>query len=555
MAMYDDADRILRRQGLAESERSNFDSMWQDIAELMLPRQADFLGRGNWRSSQGQNRNNRIFDEVATQALDDGVSIFESYVMPRGARWQMLAPADDELLRYRHVREWYERKTARLFQLRNAPYSGFATQIHESVASLLGFGGQSTWVELRRDPKGKPMGLFYRAEHIGGLWIFEDAWGRVDTTHRKLRLSARQALQKWRDNPPETALRAQRDNKLDEEHDYLHMICPRSDWDPDRIDVKGKPWRSCYLSIADKQVFDEGGYRALPRAYSRYEQSPNETYGRGPGINVLPAVKAAQEIMRDVMTATEFMARPALLAQDDAQDLVLRYMPGGVSYGGLDYMGNPTVKPMFEGSDIQAALVLQERVKTVIERAFFGGLLRIRKEQKTHVSATDVMEQSADKGVLLSPLARQETEWFAPLGDREVDLMAEMGEFDDMPGEVREAGGASQFSFDNPLGRAQKADQAAGYFRTLEGVTPIITAKPELVNEFLAKVPFDKTLDGLLMINNVPASWLADEEEHKASKDAMAQQAQMQSLLAAAPVASKVALDLSKAGGANAVAA
>jgi len=553
--MYDDVDLILRRQSMMESERSNFDSLRQEVAEHMLPRQAEFLNRGEFKRTQGQSRTSRIFDETATQALDDGVSVFESYVMPRGARWQSFAPRDDELLKIRRVRAWYELKTSQLFMLRSMPGSGFAEQTHESVASLLAFGDQGMWPEIRYDRQRRPLGIFYRSEHIGSIWIMENAWGRVDTVHRKFRLSARQAMQKWGDKAPECVRKAYRDNKIDDEHLYLHVLCPRDDWDPRRIDAKGKPVRSCYVSIADKQIFDEGGFRTMPLVYSRYEKSPTETYGRGPGINVLPAVKASQLMMRDLVTAVEFMARPAMLAADDAVDVILRYSPGGTTYGGLDYAGNPLVKPMMEGADISPALMLQERTRAVIVRAFFGDLFRIRREQKTHVSATDVMEQSAEKGILLSPLARQETEWFAPMGDRELDLMWEMGLLDDMPPEVKEAGGLYQYVFDNPLGRAQKADQAAGFFRTLEGVTPLMQAKPQLVDDFFAMFPFDKILHGLAMINAVPATWMAEDGEREQTKAAIAQGAQMQQLLAAAPVVSKVAADLHKIGGPDAVAA
>lgn len=552
--MMEDATDIIRDQGMMETDRSNFETQWQDVAEHVLPRQADFPS-GGFALSQGQKRTGRIYDETAMLALDHGCAVFESYTMPRGARWQSLAPLDDKLLDNRRVRAWYEAKTSQLFALRAAPASGFAEQTHESVASLLAFGNQAITPELLRDNRGAFTGVYYRSEHIGQLYVRENAWGRIDTTHRKFTLTARQAEQKWQDAAPECVQKAIRDRKPEDKHEYLHVLRPRRDWDPERADAKGKRVASLYVSIGDKAIFDEGGYRTMPTVYSRFEKSPTETYGRGPVMNVMPAIRATQEMMKDLITAVELLAKPPLLATDDMLDQVIRYFAGGITYGGLDFQGNAALKALIDGMDIGPAMTLLEQSRAVIKRALWEDLFQVRMEQKTHVSATDILERSSEKGVLLAPLGRQETEWFDPMADREIDLMWEMGLLDDMPPEVREAGGVYQMTYDNPLRRAQMADQAAGFYRTLEGVTPLMQLKPQLAEDFLARYPFDKVLAGLGRINAVPAAWESDDDEREGAKVAIAEQAQTQQLLAAAPVVSKVATDLSKLNGGAGVAA
>jgi hypothetical protein len=396
--------------------------------------------------------------------------------------------------------------------------------------------------------------MYYRSEHIGQLYVRENAHGRVDRTHRKFRLTAEQSVEKWGDAAPECAQRAMRDRKPQEKHEYIHVLRPRRDWDPDRADAKGKRIASLYVSIGDKAIFDQGGYRTMPTIYSRFEKSPTETYGRGPVMNVMPAIRATQEMMKDLVTAVELLAKPPLLATDDMLDQVIRYFAGGITYGGLDFDKNPTLKALLDGMDIGPAMALLDQSRAVIKRALWEDLFQVRMEQKTHVSATDILERSSEKGVLLSPLGRQETEWFSPMGDREVDLMWEMGLLDDMPPEVREAGGVYQMTYDNPLRRAQMADQAAGFYRTLEGVTPLMQLKPQLADVFLTRYPFDKVLAGLGRINAVPAAWESDDDERAASEAAIAEQGQAQQLLEAAPVVSKVATDLARLNGGAGVA-
>ncbi|NIJ34331.1 hypothetical protein FHS98_002718 [Sphingomonas oligoaromativorans] len=539
-------DMILRRQSVMEAERSNFEAQWQDVATYLLPRQADFLGDS---FAQGARRTGRIFDEAGLQSLNDGIAVFEGYVMPRGARWQNLEARDPELMKKRSVREWYERKTGQLFALRSDPQSGFDTQCHESIASLMGFGNQAMTPSIRRDLRGRIAGIGYRSEHLGGIFILENAWGRPDVVHRKFKLEARQALQEFGDKAPECVLKAMKDKREHEKHWYLQAIEPNRRFEPGRLDHAGKPVASAYIAVQDKQLIEVGGYRSMPTIASRFEKSPMETYGRGPGMDVLPAVKAAQRMMQDLVTAVEFLARPPLGAHDDMLDQTIRYSPHGVTYGAIDRQGNKLIQPLLDGANIAPALQLQERTREVIRRAFYGDMLRIRQEQKTHLIEADVMEQLQEKGVLLAPLGRQETEWLSPMGEREIDLMWEMGMLSDMPPEVQEAGGLYQMRYDNPLARAQKAEQAAGFFRTLQGVTPLIQAKPQLIDAFLARFPFDGVLNGLAYINGVPASWEADDDQRTQATAAAGESANAQQLLAAAPVIAKTAKELSLAQG------
>jgi hypothetical protein len=515
-----EATQILAEQAEMEDRRSNFDTLWDEVAGLMLPRQAEFLtSTSTGGFNQGRPRTDKIFEETAMLGLDHGCAVFEGEVIPQGGQWQRLVARDPDLMKKRHVAVWFELLGNRLFALRNSPYSGFANQTHESVASLLSFGFQGTTTEKLIDERGHPCGLRYKSEHIGQLFIREDAGGMIETTHRKFELTHRQALMKWGDQAPEIALKAREDPsgaKLSERACYIHRLSPmpRALYDPDRIDFLGKPIASFYLSVNDKQMFNTGGFRKRPLTCSRYEKSPMEDYGRSPAINVLPAIRAAQQIKPDLVTAIEFMARPALGAHDDMLDQLLMYAPNGVSFGAIDDRGNALIKRLWDDPDISPGLQLLADTQSVIKRAFFEDLYIVRQDVKTHVSASEQILRDQQRGILLAPLKRQETEWFTPQTERELDLMAEMGMLDDMPQEVREAGGLYQVVYDNPLANARKAGAAGAFYNMLQGVTPLMQLDPENTpKQFFQKFPFARVLDGLADIHGVPASFGASEEE------------------------------------------
>ncbi|MCP3730432.1 portal protein [Sphingomonas sp. MG17] len=530
-----DAKEALAAQGRMELGRSNFDQQWQEAAELCLPRQADFPIGG--QRQQGENRSNQIFDEHAQQAVDDGVSVFEGWVKPKGQIWQLLTPPDDELLRYQHVAAWYERISHRLHKLRASALSGYDQQSNESVYSLMAFGNQAMEVEPRRDPVSKAIvGLRYRSEHIGRVYIETDWQGLPSRRHVKFTLTGPQALERFGRAALERAplvlkaALANDDQQRSKPFEFLRVLKPNTAIDSNRLDWRGKVWVNGFLSIEDRSFVEEGGYRSPPLIYSRFRQSPTEDYGRGPGTDVLPAIKAAQAVMIDVMAAAELGLRPPLGAPDDATDMLINYIAAEITYGAVDRRGNQLVKPLFEVGEMQGALAVMEIIHRVIDRACFRHLLMVNQDMKSHVTDSQIYERLQEKGVLLSPMGRQETEWFTPMLDREIDIMDMMGEFDDMPGEVIEAGGLFGTEYDNPLNRALKAAQAGGYFRALDKVVAVAQYDRTALDAFLEEYPIAKAVLGIGKIEGIPASWRATAAEKRAAAAAREQQQQLQQI-------------------------
>ena len=59
-------------------------------------------------------------------------------------------------------------------------------------------------------------------------------------------------------------------------YDFIHRVVPRDDYDPGRLDERGKPYASFYISMTGRALLSEGGYRRFPAAISRYEQAAGE---------------------------------------------------------------------------------------------------------------------------------------------------------------------------------------------------------------------------------------------------------------------------------------
>lgn len=548
--MLDAATQITLQDRL-HNARSSFENEWSEAAQYFLPRQADFSGQN---STQGTPRTREIFDEYPARALDDGKSIAVGMVMPRGALFQGIAPPDaDELLKLQHVRAWYERKTRRLFELRHDPNSGFVQQTDESWASLLCFGNQAMSVSHRRDPRTqRPVGLRYRSEHIGACYIEQNWQGLQGRSHRKWRWTAEQALAHWGraklQQSPMVLEAATDPKKMHNEFEFLLVILENPRPDGGRMDMAGKPYIGGYISLADKEWIEQGGWGSRELTYSRFMKSPTETYGRGPGVDMLPAAKALQQIMVDLMTGAEMALMPPLGGPDDALDMLINYGAGEYVPGAFDMMGRQVIGKLFDVGDFQGPLAIQSQLREQIDRAFFRHLMFLNQDMKSHVTDGQIMERVQEKGVLLQPLATQETEWLSPMLEREIDLMGQMGEFEDMPDEVVEAGGPRQITYDNPLNSALIAEEAAGYFRMSASVGNMAQYDPAYMQEFNRMFPARKVLPNLARVMRVPASWMATEDELAEGDAQDAQQQSAQDALATGSALAGIAKDLGSSG-------
>lgn len=551
-----DIDTIKRNQSRMEQNRSAIDRHWGTVARLVYP-EMDNFHRGAMSRWQQQRHPGEMgtHDPYAAQALDDGVSVFEGFVMPRGKRWQSLA-LDEKLMRNVRVQQWVEQVEKRLFRLRHDPESGFATAMHQSSMSLFAFGAQSMWVEPRRDAMGRVVGLRYESEFIGEIFKEVDGHNGTLRSSKQFTLTAEQAAHKFGKDMPAAVRKemGERGNPK-REFTFLHLVETNVGMDPNRIDAKGMPIRSCYFLEGEDEIFKVGGYRSQPRVTSNWNQTATSDWGYSPTMRVLPQIILLQEISGDRALGAELRLKPPLLAQDDELDgAILDLSPFGITYGGVDERGNPAFREFLTEADAMDARELSMEARAAIDKAYGRDLLQINRELKTHITATRTLEELAEKGVLLAPYARQESEWLSPMTQRELVLMAELGWMDDMPPEVAEYfadNGSFHWRYDNQLSRMVQAQDSAAFLGLAEQVGAVAQLAGdragEVLDEFARAYPLPKVMAVLGENAGVPASMKATEEEQAAFDAAKQQQAEAAQLMQAVPLLADAAKNTAQA--------
>ena len=328
--------------------RYTFGGQWEEVAELILPTSRNTFFYGNW-SWPGQKKTDRQIDATGMMALSRFAAILDSLLTPRNQIWMQLTTQSPDLLKDRATRLWYEQATRVLFQQRYAPIGNFSANNQQVYQSLGAFGTGGMFVDQAVNPWNVPiMQLRYKAIPLGELFIHENHQGIIDGAIRWFRLTARQAYQKWGDKCPET-ITAALEKHSEQPFDFLHRICPRSDYEFGRLDAKGKPFASYYISIQGRTLLSEGGYQSFPISVTRYDQTPNEVYGRGPAMQVLPALKTLNAMKTTMLKQAHRAADPVYLVADDGLvDIAMH--PGAMNKGGWSLDGKPLIGTLQTGN-------------------------------------------------------------------------------------------------------------------------------------------------------------------------------------------------------------
>lgn len=536
------ANEVLNEFNEIHSWRSVFAAQCEEVAELVLPTFRNTFMYGNW-NTPGQKKTDRQVDATGMMALSRFAAICDSLMTPSNSYWHGLEALDDYVMKDRATRLWFEAVTKLLFKYRYMADANFISQNQAKYQSIGAFGNSGLFIdELDQVATGRK-GTRYKAVPFGELFFKENHQSAVDLVIRWFRLTARQCKQRWPNKFP-AQLQSALEKNSEQIFDFLHLVGPNPEYEKDRLDVKGKRFRSLYVCMQSKTLLQEGGYRTFPYEIQRYDQAPQEVYGRGPAMLVLPALKTLNAEKRTFLKQGHRAADPVYLAYDDG---LLSYdmSPGSWNPGGMSADGKRLVDILPTGN-IQISEDMMKEERSLINDAFLVTLFQILTETPT-MSATEVIERTNEKGILLAPtVGRLRPDSMIM---RELDVLDSLGVLPPMPPRLREAGGLSMAGvvFTSPLARAMKAQEAAGFFRTIEGVKELVAVTQD--QSLLDRFDFDVAVPAIAAIQSVPEPWMADDNKVAAKRKARADAAQRQEMIQAAPAAAAMMKARAAAGG------
>ena len=499
--------QLERRYKTLQSQRSNWENHWQQLADYMLPRKADITKK----RTQGDKRTELIYDGTAIHAVELLASSLHGMLTSPSTPWFSMRFRDQELQRSDEANEWLESSLDQMYQAFNR--SNFQQEIHELYYDLVTFGTAAIYVT------GDAEGLQFSSRHIAEIYISQNAKDQVDTVYRRFKLTARAMEQQFgADALPAQCIKDLKEEPY-KEHEIIHVVFPRADAKGKL--AKAKPFASIYYHADSRKLLSEGGYDELCFMVPRFNKDSSSSYGRSVSMNALPDTKMLNKMSEVTIRAAQKQIDPPLMVPDDGFMLPVRTTPGSLNFyraGTRDRL-----EPLQIGANNPLGLNMEEQRRNAIRQAFFVDQLLM--QNGPQMTATEVLQRNEEKMRLLGPvLGRLQSELLQPLISRSFGLLLRAGLLPPAPESLQ--GQDIDIEYVSPLAKAQKLTDLQSMLRGFEVMMQVAEIAP--VMDYLDT---DKLVKYLVEVTGIPARVVrSDQEVEEMREQQQAQQAQQMQL-------------------------
>lgn len=522
---------ILDRVGQLKSERSTFETHWQQVRDVVLPVVKAFTTT----ETAGSKGRMDIYDSTPEDMAERLAAALDSMLSGQGASFFYLEPRDKRARLSFDEADWLEHAAETMHRIFNSPASGFRGTIHECYLDIIAFGTAGMMVQDR--PGRIPL---YQTRPLGELLLTENHEGRVDGVYRCLEMTARQVLQKWPDTAGEKIARMaeKQPNAL---LPIVHAIYPREERMPGLRRATNLPYASVWLVNAGeaKHLLAESGYHEFPMMVPRWIKRAGEVYGRGPGMKVLPDAKMLQRVQRVTIVGGELVIAPPLLVADDGVlGGKIDLQAGGFTMYRSGSLEKDPIRPLLTGARPDYGEDMMDGIRARIERGFYGDLLRVMQDPK--MTATQVIKLESETLRILAPIVgRLQVEMLEPAIERTFGIALRSGLLRPPPDSLQ--GRDLAIEYLSPVARAARLEEVRAYSQTLEIAMPLADRDPGVLDLF----DFDEGVRNVADVLGVPKRLMRSPDAVIARREqrqqAAQQQAATQTAIEAAPAAAKLA--------------
>lgn len=518
--MEERARRVLARADALSTQRTTFESHWQEVSDHLLGRRM-FSGT----LTPGTKRHDKIYDTTGLHASGLLTVGLHSLLSNPASRWFDVTTQTPELARLVPVREWLDAVTDRLYLALTRPHTNFNSNMLESYVDDVNFG---TSVLAMEEIPGE--GPIYSAHPLGEFCIDQDRFGRIDTVCRRFLFTARQAKERFGDRAGSAVEKRLTNKKGEESLEFLHMVQPSTTDKRLRYTGTKMPWESIYISKEDGEIVDEGGFWHLPYAVTRWSKNAGSAYADAcPGMDALPEARMLNQMSYTVLRAAQKATDPPLLLPNEGVMKPFRVNPGGTSY--YDPMfatnGNPVFTLPVDARGVGIGVeMLRDRQQKIQEHFLFEILSMIRDPRMT---ATQVQAISNSVMRVVAPrLGGIQEQKLEPIVAWAFATELRAGRLPMPPVEL--AGQTLRVVYQSPVARAQRETDVQAIIQTFGEAQQFAQMMPDILHN----LDPDDAIRRVAEFRGVPASVLVsmqDVLERRAHEAQIAQQnAQMQQM-------------------------
>jgi|DEB0MinimDraft_6_1074348.scaffolds.fasta_scaffold10762_2 hypothetical protein len=442
------ARKLVERHEKMVAARANWDSLWEEIAEFVIPSRQGF----RTKKTKGSYRGERVFDSTAIHANAMLASHMHSSLTSPSAPWFALKfdkrsdNKDDQSL------EWLESCAEAMGSAFSE--SNFSTQVSEMYNDLCAFGTGAMFVE--QATQADQFKLQFHALHLGSICISENADGMVDTVYHRRMMSARQAVQRWESAKELDCVQRAMETEPDKEIAFLHCVMPNNDWQPDNPlpEPKYRKYISYWIALQDKKIVEENGYIEMPYLVPRWGKVTGDTYGYGPGILCRADVRTLNTAKKLELAAWEKSIDPPIMASATGIIGDLHLEASGLTF----VRDMQSLAPLTQSTQWQAVQIKSDELHNNIKSIYLIDQLQMG-PQKHNTTATEIeIRYSLMNRVLGPTMGRLQQEFLNPLIERVFGIMYRAGQFEEPPASISDD--KVDIEYQGPLARNQRMEDA-----------------------------------------------------------------------------------------------
>ncbi len=507
-------EQILKRHDALKAVRDgHWREHWRDVRKYVYP-SYDF------DRSEGGQRGEDIFDTTAQQQRQHLASGIYQWMAPPDKRWFELTADDDELAKKESVRTYFSAATAKIMDgLANSNWSSRLIMVLNELAC--GLDGI-----IYTEDGGAETPFNFHVFPVEQCCYSENKKGIVDTVFREYEETARNLVDEFgEENVGEEVRQKASDPKsMDAKFTVLHAVFPRDKREPKKEDKPNKPFADYYILTKTKIMLREGGYDEFPFAVCRFEKCVNESYGRGPGVNLLPDIKMLNRERQAYKLILEHMADPGWLIPDGSVVDTRKFdkSPGKLHIYRAGARGEKP-EPVVLRNDIGHLREDIEAERQKIKEGFFSDIFDPLGELR-NMTATEAEIREGGKLVPFAPIAGNlHSELFSRVIQRCYAILYRRMELPELPMELAQKP-SYKTVFVSKIALALRKLEVLGWLQTEQGLNGLAQVKPDIFDNFNA----DEIARDIAESNGAPPKWFRSKNEVEQMRAARAEAQQQQ---------------------------
>lgn len=512
----EDVQALIKRRKSAEAKKDLWRAIYRDAYLFAMPARETFT----WHT-EGQYRNNRLFDSTLQEATYTAANTLCALLFPSWVEWAQLSPGGaitpGQLEANPKILGGLQKATKTFFNYLNS--SNFNTVVSECALDL-----QVGTCALSFDEGDSDSPFVFQSIPLSAIEIEEGPKGTVETTWMERKPEARNLLRMYQglelfDLPQQTQeiIAKNPEQKL--------CVIQGEVYDPET-----KKYFGIVIDMAGPTIIWRYDYgKSNPTIVARASKTPGETFGRGRVLLALADARTLDRMQEFVLTQAALSIAPPMTGVSDGvlNPYTAALTPNTIIPVASNAENAPSLRPLELGQNFSITEQMLKDLRERVRRTLLGP----EPSEGPVKSATEI--SVADRNRLWAmngEYTRIQAEFLAKIIQRGVFILQKKG----LTPKFRIDGRQVSVKYTSPFATTQNADDLMSLQKTFQtilglgpqaGPTALATGlKVEAIPAYVAR------------LNGVPESLIMTDADKQAlgQKAAAAAQVQQQSQVAQA---------------------